>query len=355
MPKESQAQPDLVRDGILAPNLDMPSGAFTPLPSADVLTDEDDPPVRITDKGFGPYEGGEELTDEEMEAREKEAEGKPDEEPEKEGEPDENPADAAEPLPRDTPEEGDGAKEGPKYVPYDRFQEIAAENQRLKQADAVLKWIMANPEQAAARLGVRGQSPPSEDKRFAVDLAEPKSQKPFEELDETEKARLWVERSSYNYLKSPLEKVAGAVNELLQFKEQLTETLTKNAVDKDGKPMHPRWDELRGTMREVKTRYQGMTDAEAYVLADRMIPQSTPMGDEMAAYNAPLRSAPVPQKTPAQPPAPKPKRASPAALRAAKVASFGRSSPGMSSVEPERLSAEKSAEKAFDEILKSMP
>lgn len=351
--------PDPVPDSPRLPNIDAPAEYVPLVPSADMLTDEVDPPVAITDRGFGPTGMGEELTDEEIAAAQAADDTQDSTDPETEeatdDEPQTKPEGTAAP-PSDASEEGDDVKPKPSTVPYDRFQELVAENQRLKQAEAVLQWMRDNPEQAAARLSVRTQQGEQKPK-FELKLDEPSASKPFEEMDDLEKAQLMIARSSRDVLKGPLEKIGGAINDLLSFKDQLQETLTRNAVDKEGKPLHPRWDELKGVMSEVKARYSGMSDAEAYVLADRMLPQSTPMGDEMAMYNTPSRT---PSRTPtaadiAPPPAPKPKRASPAALRAAKVASFGRSTPGMAAVSPSRYSAEQAAERAFDEILKSMP
>lgn len=349
MPDKSQAPEGFVPEGTLKPNLDAPIDEYVPFPSADVLTDEADPPVPITDRGFGPTEIGEEMTDEDMEAVGAEDEST--------DEPQDKPSDD-EPRPKDASSEGDDVKKGPQSVPYDRFQEVIAENQRLKQAEQVLNWIMSNPEQAAARLGAKGQQPAGQvtqqEPKYSLHIEEPaKPSKPFEEMSDEEKAQLWVERAVFSALKKAgLEKfaegVSNDVGDLFSFKGQLQETLTRNAVDADGKPLYPRWDELKGTMSEVKARYPNMTDAEAYVLADRYIPQSTPMQDDMAQYNQ-QRTPPV---VASEPPQMRPKKASSAAMRAAKVASFGRSSPGLSPVNPEYMSTEEAASRAFDNLFK---
>lgn len=340
--------PPSVHDNAPTSNVDGPPESYAPpASSADMLTDELDPPFPIVDRGFGPTDIGKAFSDEEM-AKEGEGEGDAEDVDEStEAATEDKPEDDDTPPPSDATREGDVVKESPKTVPYDRFREIVAENQRLKQSSQVLDWIMKNPEQAAARLGAK--TAPPQPKHSFIDIEEPKPHKPIDEMDETERAQLWVEQRAYNYLKRNLEKIDGAFSDLFGFKEQLSETLTKNAVDKDGKPLHPRWDELRPTMHEIKGRYSGMSDVEAYHLADRMVPQSTPMGDEMAMYNEQPRPQPRPQQ--AAPVPPKPKRASPAALRAAKVASFGRSTPGTASIAPDRYSPEQAAEKAFEEIL----
>ena len=331
----------LVQDGQLQPNVDTPPEAFAP--SADVLTDELDPPLDIVDKGFGPVD----LPTADDEPPEDMAGVEDGDEPS--AKPDEQVVD--EPQSQDASGTGDDVKQDPETVPYERFQQVIQENQTLKQAKEVLDWITKNPEQAAARLG--GQATPqppnamSEVERIALNLTEPQPTKPVEDMDDTEKAQLWIEKSSFKYLKEPLEQVVGRVNELLSFKEKLEETLTRNAVTPDGTPMHPRWDELKAPMGQVKARYPGISDAEAYHLADKMIPQSTPMVDDMAAYN----QAPATPKAKPEPPKPPPKRASPAALRASKVASFGRSSTGMAPANPDRMSLEASAEKALEDFL----
>jgi len=331
-------------------NLDAPIESFVQ-PSADMLTDEVDPPLPIVDKGFGPVHQSTALTEEEMAAlgatEEEEAEVEIEEEtPDKPSEEEQPPEDAS--------SEGDDVKEDlPTTVPYDRFQEVIAENQQLKQAAAAMEWIKANPEQAAARLLGKTEAastPQQQENRFSLHIETPKPDKPEDQLTEEDRVRLFVESVVTEKLRaSGLENIASGMNDMAQFKDQLTEHLTKNTVDADGKPMYPRWDELKGTMTEVKVRYSGMSDAEAYVLADRMIPQSTPMADEMGAYNQ--QQPPSAQPEQPTPPRVAPKKASSAARRAAKVASIGRSSPAMTPVKTETPSAEEAAARAFDAIV----
>lgn len=278
------------------PDENAPPEAF----HAGMFGESEDDELQLTDKGYGPTS----LTGQQEE-----------EKPEPEG--DEPPATAAEPA---------AAKdEGSKAEKVALEPELV---EQLKRDQATLRWILDHPQDFVKMAAGKGLSEPepkpeADEPSANIVIAEARPQKPLTEMDDKEMFEHLVDKQVRDRLREILPNVigplGGKVKDLVGFKNTLEDLLLKSAADKEGKPLHPRWDELKPAMQQLKTKHPTLTPNEAYALADKLSPAKEMVG--IPEQGPRLRA--VPQ---AEAPAPQPKKPSPKATQAARLAALGRSS-----------------------------
>ena len=239
-----------------------------------------------------------------------EPEGEPEGEPEPEPE--------LEPEPEPQPE------------PQPKTEDKSAEGLQM------LDWILKNPAEFAKRAGLKVEEtvrPQEESLESLYQL--PKPIKPVEEMQDTELFEYAVGKKVHEVFSKIMPKLTQELSLVKEFKANFENVVMKSALSQDGKLLHPRWDELQPQIRDNQGRFPGMSPAEAYVLADRMVPSAIIAGE------------PEPRPAPRLVESPKPRKASPQAAKAAMLTSLGRSSQAVGGASPKSL--REAVERAINE------
>lgn len=291
----------------LATNPDMPPEAFHA-----GMTRETDLEFRLGERGMGPTEPL--------------------------GPWDEEEAAQNEPAPdEESPAEDEGGKEASseakaprsEHIPRERFDEVNEKMKRFEKDAQMLSWILENPTQFAKTVkGQQEEASPPEADEFKV--VEPQPGKDLSEMSDKEVFDYAVRKEVSRVINDQLGGVLKDLHGLKNFRGSMEDLLLKAATGPDGKPLFPRWEELRPAVGQVLQKHPTLDRREAYVLADRLAPAG-------AGYSPPAeRPASEPpgdlhKNVPEQGPADKPKRGSVEAIRAARLMDLGRASGAYSS------------------------
>jgi len=204
-------------------------------------------------------------------------------------------------------EEEQPAEEQPEEQPEEEQTAQPEVDPELMKKAQMLDWIMQNPDKFI-ELNKKNKEP-DPDPAEAL-LREEKPNKALSEMGDQELIEHLIDRRIRERLAPVLPELYNDVRSLKQFKGSVENAMMRSAVNTDGTPLYPRWDELQTAMRAVQAQYPGMPVAEAYVLADRQTPSAT-------IATAPRRQ-PVAQTVPRKP--------TPQQTRVAALTQFGRSS-----------------------------
>lgn len=244
--------PEGVAEGRKVP-VDAPPETF----HAGMIT-ELDPPIAYGEKGYGPS-------------------GPPQEEPE--------PVEETEAVSDEvaSPEGVEGGKEEtptveakPKesdHVPKERFNEVNEKAKQFEESHRMLQWILQNPAEFAKMSGKQpaaaaAEAPVDEGYDYLM-VKPPEPSKPIDEMEDREVLSFLVAKELHKALGPVFKTLGKDLSSLKGFKTEIQDALVKSAVGPDGKPLYPRWDELKPVMQEVQKKYAGISPQEAYVLADR--------------------------------------------------------------------------------------
>jgi hypothetical protein len=207
------------------------------------------------------------------------------------------PPDAVEELPDEkieTPKDAEGGKEEalsveatPKgedspYVPKERFNEVNERAKQYEDSHKMLQWVLRNPTEFAKMQGLvpqvqQTETAPIDEGYESLFGKPPEPSKPLNEMEDREVLSFLVAKEIHNALGPVFKTLGKDISGLKGFKTEIQDALVKTAAGPDGKPLYPRWDELRPAIKEVQQRYAGISQQEAYVLADKFSQSARPI------------------------------------------------------------------------------
>jgi len=223
----------------------------------------------------------------------------------------------------DAPKSADDGDKTPSTVPYARFKEINDKANALNQKAEMLDYILANPTKFADMVQQQGTQPEPEPEPWeSADILAPVQPKPTDEMTDQD----WFDHAVSVRVAETLKPIMPALSakmskldKLEGFTKKIEELMLKSSTS-NGKPVYPRWDELRSTMDVFLREGRASTLGDAYVLADAYTPP-TDHATSMTHVSAP--SAPITPSTPTS------RKATPAQIQAQKLQDLHRSAGAM--------------------------
>lgn len=213
------------------------------------------------------------------------------------------------------------------YVPKERFNEVNEKAKQFEESHRMLQWILQNPSEFAKMQGLAPQAAqvgiaPVDEGYESLFGKPPEPSKPINEMEDREVLSFLVAKEIHNALGPVFKTLGKDISGLKGFKTEIQDALVKAAAGPDGKLLYPHWDELRNVTKEVQTKYPGISQQEAYVLAERFSQTARP------TLPASLRASAVYEDVSEPKPKSQPKRPNLAAARANFMSNLGGRSQG---------------------------